>query len=142
MSKIEIVCCPPDLAAPVIRGCESTIMKGLAVCPEIDRAELLDRLTNKSALMWMVLRDTKDCLAIGFTELVPEEDAVAVFGLAGRNMWRWSKQFAEVITEYARTEGVQRVLFAGSHAYRRLIPGAQVYGERDGQTVFERRTLQ
>lgn len=141
MSKVEIVCCPPDLAEAALERCEKVFLRGLSVCPDLDRAELTQRLRDRTALLWMVLKNN-ELLALGFTEIVADDDAVAVFGLSGRNMWQWAKPFAATITAYARDEGVQRVLFAGSKAWGRVIPHAHAYGTRDGQQVFERRTLQ
>lgn len=140
MTTLQVICCPPDLADAVIEKCEATVLRGLAVCPDLDRAELMQRLSDKTALLWMVLNG-QDCLAVGFTELV-DDDAVAVFGLAGRNMWQWAKLFADRITAYAREEGRERVLFAGPKAYARIIPHAVAVGSKNGATIYERRMIQ
>ncbi|MGD9724522.1 MAG: hypothetical protein AB7U76_25055 [Pirellulales bacterium] len=137
---IQILCVPPDLCKPVLAKCKATILRGLDVA-EMDEAELIERLSNKTALLWLIMRDD-DVLALGFTERIPEDDAVAVFGLAGRDMWRWAKLFADRITDYAAAEGCERVLFAGSKAWGRIIPHAAHIGTTRGQEIFERRTLQ
>lgn len=141
MTKPLIYCVPPELCADVIARCERLIERGLTVAPEVDRDDLMERLRDRTALMWIVLRDMSP-LAIAFTERVDDEDAVAVFGLAGRQVWQWAKPFAETITDYAKKEGVSRVLFAGKEGWQRLVPGSQFVGMDRGQRIFERRTLQ
>lgn len=141
MTKPFIYCVPPDLCADVIARCEVLIERGLTVTPEMDRNELVERLKDRTVLMWIVLKGMTP-LAIAFTERVDERNAVAVFGLAGRQVWQWAKPFAETITNYAKKENVDRVLFAGKKGWHRLIPGAHFVGLERGQKIFERRTLQ
>ena len=141
MTKPLIYCVPPDLCADVIARCEPLVERGIAVAPEMGRDDLMDRLRDRTVLMWIVLRDMAP-LAIAFTERVDERNAVSVFGLAGRQVWQRAKPFAETITDYAKKEGVERVLFAGKDGWHRLIPGSQFVGMERGQRIFERRTLQ
>jgi len=141
MTKPLIYCVPPDLCADVIARCEPLVERGIAVAPEMDRDELMDRLRDRTVLMWIVMKGMHP-MAIAFTERVNDRNAVAVFGLAGRQVWQWAKTFAETITDYAKKEGVSRVLFAGKEGWQRLVPGSQFVGMDRGQRIFERRTLQ
>ena len=141
MTKPLIYCVPPDLCGEVISRVEALVERGLNVAPEINRTDLMDRLRDRTVLMWIILRGMEP-LAVGFTERLDDEDAVSVFGLAGRQVWQWAKPFAHTITEYARKEGVARVLFAGKAGWQRIIPNSEFVGMVGSQHIFERRTLQ
>ena len=139
MTIAKTICVPPDLASDVIAKCSETVLKGLATAPGVSISELLDDIVAKRAQLWLVL-DGKDPLATAVTEIIHDGDKryVAVFGLGGRDMWKWSRSFAETMVNYAKAEGCDRVRFAGSEAWGRVVPDCHKIGMMHGQAVFER----
>ena len=104
MTLARTFCVPPDLARAVIAKCSDTALRGLATAPDVTLDELLDDIQAKRAMLWLVLEGTEP-LATALTEILYDdkgESYVAIFGLGGKNMWKWARSFAEAIVDYAK----------------------------------------
>lgn len=130
---------PPDLAGDVIAKCSETVLRGLATAPGVTLDELIDDVKAKRAVLWLIL-EGQEPLATALTEIIHEngEKYVAVFGLGGNQMWKWARTFSQTVVDYARDEGCERVRFAGSEAWARIVPHCHRIGTQDGQAIFER----
>lgn len=130
---------PPDLAEAVIAKCSETVLRGLETAPGVTLDELIDDVKAKRAVLWLIL-EGQEPLATALTEIVHEDDTkyVAVFGLGGAQMWKWARTFAQTVSDYARDEGCERVRFAGSKAWARVVPHCHRVGTRDGEDIWER----
>lgn len=129
----------PDMARGVAMKCADLVVVGLASAPEVSLDDVLRRVEERSAQMWVVF-DNGRPVSVSFTEIVSDGGVrfVAVFGLSGRSVWRWARLFADTIVAFAVSEGCDAVRFFGRRSWARLVPGCRNIGCEDGQAMFER----
>lgn len=139
---ITTLCIPPDRARDVAIRCADFVVVGLASAPSETLDDVLRRVEARDAQMWVVFSNGQP-VSVSFTEIVKGDDGafVAVFGMSGRNVWKWAQMFADRIVAFARDEGCAVVRFAGKPSWGRLVRNCRVIGGDGGQIVFERSAL-
>jgi hypothetical protein len=137
---IMIVCIPPTHFGRIIPLCADTLSRGLKMCDLGAMGDVIERIEAANLQVWMIT-DGDEPVATCFTDINEEADGgrfIAVYGLAGRRVWKWARALSDRLAEFAREERCSRVMFAGRPGWTRLLPEFHPVREQHGQLIWER----
>ena len=138
---ITIAQLPLHLLEPAWPYVGPLLMEGAKVDPDVDLESAVADVLQGRARVWIIL-DGDLPLAAFLTSVLDTVQGVSVdvYGLGGRGLLKWGKHLTDVMTDYARANHAERVIFKGRKALQRAYPGIRAVGqEPDGTYLYEKR---
>lgn len=139
---ITIACVPPDMFGKVWTHAGHMLLAGFAAAENVPVLASMDACRHGKMQLWLIIGDGKELLGVFLTQITesPEDGRwVALFALAGREMWSWTKLVARRMDEFASAEKATGWRFAGREGWKRAVPGSRVLDEiKPGVFLFER----
>lgn len=121
---MKLLCVAPHLIDNIYPMVEKMIDAGYAVGDEFVPGDLLHKLHDGHACLWIVAEKTGVIVAAMITEIYLRRSGkvLRLVSCAGSQMPRW-KHFIAKIEQYAKDEGCVKVDLGGREGWERILPG-------------------
>lgn len=138
---IEIAQLPLNLLVPAWPYVGPLLAAGARVDPDVDLEAAIADVMQERARVWIILEGDMPMAAFLTSVLETTHGrSVDVYGLGGRGLLKWGKHLTDVMTDYAKANNAERVIFKGRKALQRAYPGIRAVGqEPDGTWLYEKR---
>ena len=141
---IAVCCVPPNKVGIVMRECQDTIARGVALGDLDNMGDVIERLEDENMQLWVILEGSEP-VATFFTDINVEDDGgrfIGVFGLVGKHVMRWAGHLSGAMVAFAAAERCDRVMFMGRPGWARVLPEWRPVRRVGDEFVWERSVLQ
>jgi hypothetical protein len=126
---IDVVKVPQIMVGLVWGSACPLLLRGAYQNPRLTVEQMVVGLTEGDLDLWLIFMDG-DLTAAFMTQI--DDDALDVFGLAGKGSFQWGKVLSRKLMDFARNSGCKSIKFAGRKSHQRVSDysgGLRIAGE-------------